>query len=1328
MEHAVGCNDSTASSSDEQERNEQLETMKPPPSKLPPQDHEQLEMKEFVISTSFPRSKLGPSKPNSSSRNTIRRNKSHRASRMWSTQFPIKLPPSHSNNANTLTIAEIREKVQARKNDNINNNDYNDYNDNHSPLRRNIKPGARGQTGQRESINSSNSTEISSATFLSQIFPSFMISRFSRRIIENVRNTRLYRFVWYSLLFVLLFGDEIQDLRFGASTDVYWDVLYCVTLVLLLVDIVLVSFTSNQYFLWRHDPPTALNGETMRDRSAAGSLLYPALFSPSSVNAIYRGGDDSEFPINPPIANNYSKRSKRHATTQSSSASNLRDGRSTRAAPASRTTITNHTITSTAKKPFLQQRIGTITFWFDLISTLSLVVDISFITIGPQFSSRQTFAYPCLEYHRGSPIKPSYYLFIAIIRTLRIISLLQVKTVVNAWSRFNTYLNILIELRRERAEKRRIRMHINKMTDLGVMPFLVLRNILGRGNEIENEMSQRRYSIMDEEVAATKIQKAFREAWGLLQPTMTSIRSSENLIALMNDTKNKNESESESVSSHISKGLPASMSSKEVAPKIKEGKLKLAAEVRRKFEGRRINNGGVLSGSKQKLLGKSNNKKPKRRRFMDVPRISFKNEMNRSNHTFGNSNRAITNSELKRKSMLGKSLMRITGNRVGLGIILTLIFTVLFTYYEFDASMSQTMITLHNIELGSTGNTTKDPIYVARALNVILLESENLHSYTSTYGVNYTNNNYLPDYSQLRDRERSEIKICTPCSTGNYNCTGCHCSTGKFNNRPKKRQAALASLILTIFIIVVWWTAVMFYSVPVSGLLVIPIQRMVMFLDMLVKDPLGYQKTSEYHQFVSDEEGMLIRTGWSKEHMDGMETSFLMSTLTRISNLMNVGFGSAGVDIIRSNLRRKQDVHFQNLVGTTVSCIFVFGDIRQFTDVSECLQEEIFGFTNRIASVVHSFCNSYGGSANKNIGDAFLVSWRLDVDDDHNSDDDNDDDNDDDGYDYDESSRPGIVRSMSKLISKKNQADRALLAVVRIFIALQDDDFYLEDMSAGAKRRLVEKMADRPGSLVQMGFGLHAGKAIQGAIGSERKLDATYISKAVDLSEYLESTTKKYGVKLLMSGEFHTLLAKGNQNRCRQIDRIMLFEHDDYEDSLKNARDCVGAVCDHIELYTFDMVVEDMWDSSIRSKRKSDCGKGCNSSKSKDCNQRRRTMLESEFKTNEANPDSGNNNGINQPPGCQSKIDLPSGPTHYSADVWLKGPMRNIRRQYTDNRFRCGFKTALKAYFAGDWQRAAINFRKVDVLFDDNPSKFFLKKMKKTNNIPPSNFDGYGSA
>lgn len=141
-------------------------------------------------------------------------------------------------------------------------------------------------------------------------------------------------------------------------------------------------------------------------------------------------------------------------------------------------------------------------------------------------------------------------------------------------------------------------------------------------------------------------------------------------------------------------------------------------------------------------------------------------------------------------------------------------------------------------------------------------------------------------------------------------------------------------------------------------------------------------------------------------------------------------------------------------------------------------------FTNKIAAVVHSICHSYGGSANKNIGDAFLVSWILDERPPENEDDDG--------------------TSCQCLYANNNQADKALLSVVKISIALYHDSYFVESMSDEKKTRLISKFSHRPGPLVQMGFGLHAGKAVQGAIGSTKKLDATYISESVERAEFLE--------------------------------------------------------------------------------------------------------------------------------------------------------------------------------------------------------------------------------
>jgi hypothetical protein len=53
-----------------------------------------------------------------------------------------------------------------------------------------------------------------------------------------------------------------------------------------------------------------------------------------------------------------------------------------------------------------------------------------------------------------------------------------------------------------------------------------------------------------------------------------------------------------------------------------------------------------------------------------------------------------------------------------------------------------------------------------------------------------------------------------------------------------------------------------------------------------------------------------------------------------------------------------------------------------------------------------------------------------------------------------------------------------------------------------------------------MGFGLHQGWSIEGAIGSFFKIDASYLSPHVNMSSRIEYCTRSYGVPILVSGPF----------------------------------------------------------------------------------------------------------------------------------------------------------------------------------------------------------------
>ena len=74
---------------------------------------------------------------------------------------------------------------------------------------------------------------------------------------------------------------------------------------------------------------------------------------------------------------------------------------------------------------------------------------------------------------------------------------------------------------------------------------------------------------------------------------------------------------------------------------------------------------------------------------------------------------------------------------------------------------------------------------------------------------------------------------------------------------------------------------------------------------------------------------------------------------------------------------------------------------------------------------------------------------------------------------------------------------------------------------------------------MKLGFGLHVGWAIEGAIGSTYKIDASYLSPHVNIASWLEESTKFYGVPLLISGDLYKLLSFKTKKKLRLLDKVV---------------------------------------------------------------------------------------------------------------------------------------------------------------------------------------------
>jgi len=944
----------------------------------------------------------------------------------------------------------------------------------------------------------------------------------------------------------------------------------------------------------------------------------------------------------------------------------------------------NNTPMTDSKHQQLERRFrfGSFLFWCDLISALSILYDLSFIN-NHHFETvtREIQLVGGIpdreESYRLAPNSLELNLLIVILRTARCARFVQSRALVNASNKLN--MNVRSSLihsifcsyfrsRREEQQKQSSRM--SQFTN-------AMESMIRESTVLVDDPSRVPTQNVSRHDAAIKIQRIWRKR--------TEIVSADDW-----EPPQRNASASSSIRSQSLVGRASSMFASFSFTASRNQQKQSVSNPRSILEAFAENNEldtsdaftpqSILEAFAEKTDPESE------RTAEDTPKSKFQSKDGK-NHN---------------ESQVGSDMRQKMAQRVATGTFLILLCTILFTYIEASTIDIKTMVVLHT--------QTKIPEYTNRSLNAAVCSSvPMLYEY---YPVGATEPYYpnphirANDINKLSDRNILNITI--------IDGIGKTKSNGLFDNSQSIKNEAMVEIIATFFVILFWFAGLICFSGPVAMLVIAPVEQMVRLLGMLSRDPLGYQSTPAYKQFLKDEDKMTQNTGWSKEILRGMETSFLKSTILRIGSLMKVGFGSAGVQIIQNNLEtggQSQNLLTLNAQGTTVSCIFLFCDIRQFTDATEQLQEEVFVFTNRIAAVVHSYCNSYGGAANKNVGDAFLISWSLD--------------------------EKGRSSENRPLRAKNSQADKALLSVIKICIALAYDHYFLEPLSNAAIVRLKTKLGNRSGPVVQIGFGLHAGKAVQGAIGSQRKIDASYVAESVELAETLESSTKRYGLKVLMSGEFNKLLYKRNRDRCRKIDQLLISDHED--DDLD---------AEIMNLFTFDMDVDALQQrpsevidtgetgtipkdgkkrkQNIRKRRtskgsgkKSNTSSNADRSKKSDNGNRTSSTSFLEFASNL------DKNDYHKP----SELSLPNGPMLYSHNVWFSPEMKRLRQKFVQGEFFFEYyKEGLEAYYRKDWREAKRYFRYVWENFEDGPSKYFLAQIEKHKGKPPKDFKAYGTA
>lgn len=201
----------------------------------------------------------------------------------------------------------------------------------------------------------------------------------------------------------------------------------------------------------------------------------------------------------------------------------------------------------------------------------------------------------------------------------------------------------------------------------------------------------------------------------------------------------------------------------------------------------------------------------------------------------------------------------------------------------------------------------------------------------------------------------------------------------------------------------------------------------------------------------------------------------------RVRNMLSQYVSPAALNMVLDNYEKQAEAE----IGKEEEMTVVFSDIRGFTSISESLcPAEVVSLLNTHLEAMTQVTFEHGGTMDKFIGDATMAFWGAPL--------------------PDKDHALHGVQTMIHMIRKLDDVNKILL--------------------------------EKGFPTIQIGVGGNTGRVILGNIGSSQKLDYTIIGDAVNLGARLESLTKQYHLKLLIS-EF-TQAQVHDKIPCAAIDLV----------------------------------------------------------------------------------------------------------------------------------------------------------------------------------------------
>jgi len=367
-----------------------------------------------------------------------------------------------------------------------------------------------------------------------------------------------------------------------------------------------------------------------------------------------------------------------------------------------------------------------------------------------------------------------------------------------------------------------------------------------------------------------------------------------------------------------------------------------------------------------------------------------------------------------------------------------------------------------------------------------------------------------------------------------------------FDSTEYAKSEAFLSIYRTLIISAILGIGTYVFSNGAFALVLEPIERMMKKVDKIRENPLRATHIDDDAMKKNEMEKLRVLAKYNtaknffskwfakrqlvKFYQTRLDTDMLEKTIVRIGGLLAVGFGQAGAEIVAQNMASTTTGIDAMIPGRKIEAIFACIRIENFPLVACILQDKVMQFVNQICEIVYGIVDEYHGLVNRSNGDTFQVIWKLSTD------------------------------------SKKNMQihDMAVAACAKIFTAI-GRSIALREYSG-----LPPLVLKIPNFRVRVLFGLHRGWAIEGAIGSNMKIDPNYLSADVNISEVVGNSNTDYGTTVLVTDTVFRNCSKNIQKLLRLIDVLNMTNTKDH---LKIYSLDLDRQCDLLTRYEIDNLV-----------------------------------------------------------------------------------------------------------------------------------------------------------